>query len=111
MRVRYHGRELASPWVHVLALSGVTLAVLLEYGLWEYPIVVDRAYFTYLGQAILRGEPIYHTTFFGYLPLPSLLSAASMWIGRPQKAVSIFDGMRKCLMFSVSTSFVGRRRL
>ena len=74
-----------SPWasrlLHQLALGALTLAVVLQYGLHEYPLQSDRAYFVYMGQAILRGEPIYATTFFGYPPLPMLLSAASMWLG------------------------------
>jgi len=42
------------------------------------PITWDPAYFTYLGQAVLRGDPIYSHTFMAYPPLGPLVSAASM---------------------------------
>ncbi len=70
-----------SPWTHAALLGAVTLVVLSRYGIAEYPITNDRAYFIYIGQAVLRGEPYYSTTFMGYPPLGALLSAASMWVG------------------------------
>ena len=61
-----------SPWLHAIALFGVTLLVELQYGIREYPILADNAYITYLGQAVHRGEVIYQTTFYGYPPLGPL---------------------------------------
>jgi hypothetical protein len=75
------GRLAVSPWGHAVLLSALALAVWLRHGLAAAPILWDKAYFTYLGQALLRGEPIYATTFMGYPPLGPLLSAGSMWIG------------------------------
>jgi len=72
----------ASPWMHAAALALVVLAVFSRYGVTEYPVTNDRAYFTYLGQAVLRGEPYYRTTFMVYPPLATLLAAGSMWLGR-----------------------------
>lgn len=68
--------------LHLLGLAALSLAVVLRLDPWREPILGDRAYFIYLGQAILRGEPIYANSFFGYPPLTPLLSAGAMWIGR-----------------------------
>lgn len=65
----------------VLILAAFAL-LLQRAGLSKAPILWDHAYFTTLGQAILRGEPIYANSFLGYPPLGPLLSAASMGIGR-----------------------------
>jgi hypothetical protein len=63
-------------------LVGVTaLIVWWRTGILDSPIFADRAYFTYLSQAILRGEPIYASSFMGYPPLGLMLQALSMWIG------------------------------
>ena len=69
----------ASPWLHGAGLGAIALAVVLRYGLHEYPLQGDRAYFAYLGQAMLRGDPIYPP--FNYQPLATLAAAASMRIG------------------------------
>ncbi len=74
-------RAAYSPWTHATLLSAVALAVWLQHGFATAPILWDKAYFTYLGQAILRGEFIYTTTFMGYPPLGPLVSAGSMWVG------------------------------
>ncbi len=71
-----------SPATHAVVLAAFALAAWLPYGFRAVPITGDRAYFTYLGQAVLRGEPIYATTFMGYPPLGMLLSGAAMWVGR-----------------------------
>ena len=65
----------------VLILAAFAL-LLQRAGLSKAPIIWDHAYFPYLGQAILRGEPISANSFLGYPPLGPLLSAASMEIGR-----------------------------
>jgi hypothetical protein len=67
-----------------LASGGLALfaaAVVWLYHPLEQPILGDRAYLVYLGQALLRGEPIYARTFMGYPPVGPLLSALSMWVG------------------------------
>jgi hypothetical protein len=68
--------------VHAVALGLVAAATFLGWGVLDHPIVGDRAYFVYLGQAVLRGEPIYADTFMGYPPLGPLLAAAAMALGR-----------------------------
>ncbi|MEE8509011.1 MAG: hypothetical protein V3T07_08100, partial [Myxococcota bacterium] len=70
------------PWALPLFAAGAALTVLAQAGILDEPILVDRAYFVYLGQALLRGEPIYTQTFFYYPPLGPLVSAASMWVGQ-----------------------------
>ena len=73
---------LTAPWTLPLFSASVALIVLAQAGILEEPILVDRAYFVYLGQALLRGDPIYTQTFVYYPPLGPLLSAASMWVGQ-----------------------------
>lgn len=75
-------RWVSAPWALPFFCASVALMVLAQAGIFEEPILVDRAYFAYLGQALLRGEPIYTQTFFYYPPLGPLVSAASMAIGR-----------------------------
>ena len=45
------------------------------------PHETRKSHFTYMGQAVLRGEPYYQTTFMGYPPVGALLAAASMYLG------------------------------
>ena len=71
-----------APALHALALAAFTLAIWLPRGVRDAPIRGDPAYFTYLGQAILRGDPIYTTTFMGYPPLGPLASSGAMALGR-----------------------------
>ena len=71
-------RWLTAPWTLPLVSAGVALSVFAGAGIFDEPILADRAYFVYLGQALLRGEPIYAQTFFYYPPLGPLISAMSM---------------------------------
>ncbi len=73
---------LTASWTLPLFCASVALTVLVQMGIFDEPILVDRAYFVYLGQALLRGDPIYTQTFVYYPPLGPLLSAASMWVGQ-----------------------------
>ena len=66
--------------VAVALLAGL---VLLQYGPGDHPLIKDRAYFVYLGQALLRGEDIYHVTFWGYPPLAPLLTAGVIGLAEP----------------------------
>ncbi|MEN8182559.1 MAG: hypothetical protein ABFS46_08500 [Myxococcota bacterium] len=70
-----------SRWLQVLVLGAITTLVVLQYGPAVHPLIEDRAFFVYLGQQILRGEPIYQTSFMGYPPLGPLASAATMVVG------------------------------
>jgi hypothetical protein len=72
---------LRSSWLHGLALSGATLAAWLSLGIGEAGLRWDPAYFTYLGQAVLRGDPLYSHTFHVYPPLGALILAGVMAIG------------------------------
>lgn len=81
-RQRSPVRWIAAPWALPLFSASVALTVLARAGILDEPILVDRAYFVYLGQALLRGEPIYTQTFVYYPPLGPLVSAASMWVGQ-----------------------------
>ncbi len=65
----------------VLALVAIA-TILTRFGFTQAPILGDRGYVTYVGQAMLRGEPYYQTTFMGYPPLGAMLSAAAMWVGQ-----------------------------
>ena len=75
-------RWVTAPWTLPLFSAGVALSVFAGAGIFDEPILADRAYFVYLGQALLRGEPIYTQTFFYYPPLGPLISAMSMWTGQ-----------------------------
>ena len=80
--------------------------MLLQYGLYEFPILEDRAYFVYLGQAVLRGESIYADDFaqlaggeerwVGYPPLAPLLSAASVRSSDRWNEIDGDDGLHFC---------------
>ena len=72
---------LASPWTHAAALALVTLWVLSSVGPHEAPLLGDQAYFTYLGQCVLRGQAIYEISFMGYPPVVPLLTGGAMWVG------------------------------
>lgn len=72
---------LGSHWLHAALLVIVTLTLWLSLGFRDAPISSDQAYLTYMGQAVLRGEPIYANTFVTYTPLGALASAASMQVG------------------------------
>ena len=65
-----------------LVVGGLMVAACLQYGISQEPLLGDRAYMLYMGQAVLRGEAIYQTTTFGYPPLGPLLSAVVMYVGR-----------------------------
>lgn len=68
-------------WLQQAGLGVVATLALAAYGIREQPIFGDHAYLVYLGQAVLRGDPIYSQTFFGYPPTGPLLSAAAMAVG------------------------------
>jgi hypothetical protein len=68
--------------LHALALVALALWHWLPLGLERTPMEGDRAYVTYFGQAVLRGESIYAVDFMGYPPIGPLLSAAAMALGR-----------------------------
>jgi len=67
--------------VHVCALTTLSALLFWWIGLRE-PILRDHAWFLYLGQTILRGEPIYANSFFGYPPLGPVATAGAMWLGK-----------------------------
>ena len=69
-------------WLPALFVFLVGVAVLLVRQPFQQSIWGDIAYFDYMAQAILRGEPIYQTTTQGYPPTGALLTAATMLIGR-----------------------------
>ena len=75
-------RQWSNPWIHSVGMSAIVLLLILPRGFSESPILGDRAYFTYVGQAVFRGEPFYQTTFMGYPPLGALVMACSMWVGQ-----------------------------
>jgi hypothetical protein len=75
-------RHAARSDVHALALIALALAVWLPLGIERTPMQGDRAFFTYMGQTVLRGESIYAVDFMGYPPIGPLLSAAAMSVGR-----------------------------
>ena len=60
----------------------VTLIFWLKPGISHAPILWDRAYFTVLEQAMLRGESIYDSSFMGYPPFGMMVAAGTMWIGQ-----------------------------
>ncbi len=64
-----------------LALATAMAATLLQYGIGDYPVGGDSAYFLYLGQRVLGGDSIYANTFLGYPPMGPLLTGAVMGIG------------------------------
>ena len=45
-------------WLPAAAVGAITAAAWLNLGIYESPIFWDHAYFTYLAQSILRGEPM-----------------------------------------------------
>ena len=75
-------RQWSNPWIHAAGMMAIALLLILQRGFSEFPIFGDRAYFTYVGQAVLRGEPYYQTTFMGYPPFAAMLSATAMWLGQ-----------------------------
>jgi len=72
---------ISSRRMHAIGLVAATILVLFAYDLDETPIFGDRALFVYLGQTVLRGESIYATSLFNYLPLGPIVGAGAMWIG------------------------------
>lgn len=70
----------ASEVPYFAAVMIITLAVW-QRNLADAPVMNDDAYFTYLAQAIVRGESIYEISFMGYPPVGLLISAASMALG------------------------------
>ena len=82
---------------HAAALALVTLWVLLSHGPHEAPLLGDRAYFTYLGQCVLRGQAIYAISFMGYPPVVPLLTGGVMgvgeWFGVPSYLAPRYLGM------------------
>ena len=68
-------------WIPVVAVGLVAFGAWLQTGL-DSPIFGDRAFFTYLSQAILRGEPIYANSFMPYPPLGTMIQAASIAMGQ-----------------------------
>lgn len=71
-----------SPIVHALFVAAGTALVWLWDGIASSPILWDHAYFTVLSQGIVRGQPIYSTSFMGYPPFALLVSAAADWRSR-----------------------------
>lgn len=65
-----------------ILIAGLMMAACLQYGLLHQPLLGDRAYMLYMGQAVSRGEAIYRTTTFGYPPLGPMLLAIAMQLGR-----------------------------
>lgn len=68
---------------HVAIIGVASLAVCASYGVLDAPISFDQAYFTYMAQALLRGEALYSQTMYAYPPLGPMVSAASMAVGEP----------------------------
>ena len=64
-----------------VAVGAFALVVILLHDPWDQPLLHDRAYFVYMAQALLRGEPLYAATTLGYAPLAALFSAAAMMAG------------------------------
>lgn len=67
--------------VHALLLAAGTAILWLWDGIGRSPILWDHAYFTVLSQGMLRGQPIYSTSFMGYPPVALMVSSAAMVVG------------------------------
>jgi 4-amino-4-deoxy-L-arabinose transferase-like glycosyltransferase len=65
----------------LVLLAGV--AACAAYGWRGAPLIADRAYHVYMGQAVLRGDALYGQTTFGYPPYGPLLSALAMRLAAP----------------------------
>ena len=74
------------PWwnrraAHLVLLGLLSLLLDLHHLALQQPIIDDRAYLTYMGQAVFRGDQLYGSTTFGYPPYSALITAFVMWIG------------------------------
>lgn len=66
-------------WVEIILIFLIPLVVS-SYGINKFPILKDMGFFSYLGQEILRGYPIYSTAFEVKPPLIPYFFALSMSI-------------------------------
>jgi len=64
-------------WIEIILLFGTPIIVS-SYGITEFPILKDMGFFSYLGQEILRGYPVYSTAFEIKPPLIPWFYALSM---------------------------------
>lgn len=74
------------PWwntrvAHLALLGLFSILVDLHHLALQQPIIDDRAYLTYMGQAVYRGDALYGSTTFGYPPYSALITAFVMWVG------------------------------
>jgi len=107
---------------HRAAFVGLGVATamagsLLLYGIGDYPIGADSAYFLYLGQRVLGGDSIYANSFFGYPPMGPLLTGAVMRVGDafgiPTYIAARYGGLllawaNAWLIFAVARTATGR---
>lgn len=64
-------------WIEICLLI-ITPIIASSYGITEFPVLKDMGFFSYLGQEILRGYPVYSTAFELKPPLIPFFFAFSM---------------------------------
>lgn len=65
-------------WIELCIFFG-TILIVSSYGINQFPILKDLGFFSYIGQEVLRGQPLYSTIFIKP-PVVALFFAASMSI-------------------------------
>jgi hypothetical protein len=88
-------------------------AACFAYGRDGQPIFADRGYHVYMAQSVLRGDPLYGGTTYGYTPYAPLLTSLAMRVtapfGVPSYLAPRYLGVALMLLMAVLLYFVARR--